>query len=82
MSNIKGIRSDITPNGQPVELVVELLEDLLKRAKTGEVRAVAVAGVCQNGSVTSAYQHENHIFALLGGLTYLSGRIQIALESA
>lgn len=78
MTNVKSIDGR-TVQGQPVERVVELLENALKRAKSGELRSVAIAGICANFDATTAYEHEDHIFSLLGAVTYLQGRIQVAL---
>ena len=82
MDNVKAIHGGITPKGQPVEQVVAVLEEALARAKSGELRSVALAGVCANHSVTTTWAHEDQIFALLGGLAYLQGRIEIVLENA
>lgn len=68
--------------GQPVESVVAILEKALERAKSGELRSIALAGTLGNNDATTAYDYENGIFALLGALTYLQGRITIALENA
>lgn len=84
MSNNKvvSLKAGTTPEGQPVERVVQLLENALKRAKSGELRSIAIAGVCGNHDATTAYEHEDHIFALLGALNYLQARIQVALVDA
>lgn len=81
MSNIKSIDGR-TVEGQPVARVVDLLEKALARAKTGELRSVAIAGVLGNHDATTAYEHEDHIFALLGSVSYLQARIQVALVDA
>ena len=78
INNVKSIDGR-TIQGQPVERVVQLLEHALNRAKSGELRSIAIAGVCANFDATTAYEHEDHIFALLGAVSYLQGRIQAAL---
>lgn len=81
MDKVKSIHGGITPAGKSVEKVIQVLEETLERAKSGEIRSVAIAGVCANHSVTTTWAHEDQIFALLGGLAYLQGRIEIMLES-
>lgn len=45
-----------TVRGEPVPNVVERLEDYLEQAKRGELRAVAVAGVCSDGTTQHAIE--------------------------
>lgn len=55
--------------------VVELLEDMLARAKAGEIQGVGVASVRANGDTASSYA--GTISApLLGGVSLLRARIE------
>lgn len=50
MSVVVGLRGE-TPTGQPVADVVQLLEELLERARAGELRGIAYATVERDGAV-------------------------------
>lgn len=54
MSNVVGLRGEI-PLYTPVPEVIECLEELLARAKAGEVRAVALAYVLPEGITGTAW---------------------------
>ena len=65
----------VTSALEPVPEVVQQLEDLLARAKTGEIREVAIAAVTDQKSITTAWHHENDYFRLVGAVSWLSRRL-------
>ena len=59
------------PNSQtPVKAVVELLENVLKRAKDGQVRTVFFVGLCSDGGVISAWEDgkSTRVFMVIGAV--------------
>lgn len=69
-----------TPATEPVADVVRKLEEMLVKAKTGEIRSVAIAAVTTEMRTLTVYDSENQIFQLLGAISYLQTRIGIALD--
>ena len=49
-------------------LAVERLEDLLARAKSGEIEGMACATVNSDGSIAGVYAIPSNIFTLIGSL--------------
>lgn len=74
MNNVKSIDGS-TPVGVAVPETIALLERTLERAKSGELRSVAIAGITQNGYATTEWHSEGELFALCGAVTWLSSRI-------
>lgn len=70
-----------TPATEPVADVVRKIEEMLAKAKAGEIRSVAIAAVTENERTLTVYDSENQIFQLMGALSYLQTRIGIAIES-
>lgn len=62
----------------PLQLVPEVvsqLEALLARAKTGEIREIAIAAVTDQKCISTAWHHENDYFRLVGAVSWLSRRL-------
>ncbi len=51
---VVGLRGAVPP-GEPVQCVVEMLEDLLARARTGDLRAIAWANVRRDGTAGTGW---------------------------
>lgn len=67
--------------GTPPENVIEALEGLLKRAKNGELRSIAVAWVRGNQRPGFMTAHgDGSIFALHSGTMMLVGMIEEEME--
>lgn len=64
-----------TPPDQSVPETVRLLEDMLLKARSGEIRSVAIVGVKTNGHVVSAYHSEDQYYTLLGAASWLAHRM-------
>lgn len=65
------------------EGLVSLLEEVLKRAKTGEFSVLGVIGVMENEGVFSAYHlGDGSRWALLGAINNLSFRINNDAEKS
>lgn len=62
--------------------VVEFVEDLLVRAKGGEIEALAVAIVESDGSTNTAWAWDKGVDSarLVGGSTVLTSRLLAALD--
>jgi hypothetical protein len=60
------------PHEAPVKVVVEMLEDMLARAKSGEIRSAAVVAVNADDGVTTAHAGDGRPVTLLGAVHRLS----------
>ena len=60
----------------PVASVVELLEDMLARAQTGEIRGVAIACVTTDRCTSTAFERgDGSIAMLMASTLYLQHRL-------
>ena len=66
--NIKPLFPGRPTGTEPVEELVEILEDLLTRAKSGELQSLAFAGCCSDNTVMSGLSVTDDVFALIGAL--------------
>lgn len=57
------------------ESVIELLEDLLERAKAGEFTGMAVAATIKDGQTMSAFSNMANIAPLIGAIVRMQMRI-------
>ena len=66
------IHNDVqkVPNKGNVEV-----EQMLEKARSGEIRSVAVVGVKPNHHVFSCWHSEGQYYTLTGGLSWLSHRM-------
>lgn len=71
MTNVTKLPGAPTPDVDPVTDTVELLEKLLAKAKTGELRSVAVAYTDCTASVMTVWNSNREFYKLLGGVTQL-----------
>jgi hypothetical protein len=55
--------------------MVALLEGLLRKARDGSLKGVAVAAALENGKVTTGWAAGSHVFQVLAAVTVLNGRI-------
>jgi len=61
---------------EPVASVVDMFEDLLRRAKSGEVRSAIVCGTCAGGTIYHAHDTaEGGRFELIGAVEAVKARI-------
>lgn len=75
MSNIHVMPGGTIPPGEPVKGTVELLENLLAKAKSGELRAVAVSYMLGERRVVTDWHSATDYFALIGGVGWLHQRM-------
>lgn len=54
------------PYGEPVEAICETLRDFLRRAESGEIRAIAIASVIQDGTDATLVFNNFHATAGMG----------------
>lgn len=73
--------TQLVKSNQSVPGVVQLLEEILERAKAGEIRSIAIAGVTLARGSTTAWHHENDCFTLAGVVGSLNYRIQEAIDA-
>ena len=66
--NIKPLFPGRPTGTEPVEELVEILEDLLVRAKSGELQSLAFAGCCSDNTVVTGLSVADDVFSLIGGL--------------
>jgi len=59
----------------PEPTVVKRLEDMLERARTGEIVCVAVAGVLRGGGIATCWSAGDYFWPLTGALAHLTHRI-------
>lgn len=60
----------------PAPGVVEVLRDMLTRAESGELQAVAVAAVGRTGHSCTQYDHNGRAVELLGVIGVLRRRVE------
>lgn len=79
--NIKPIRPGTEIVGvEPNQDVVDMLEHMLSRAKSGEIVSAAVAAWTHDNSSLTCFEIGVHAFSLLGAVNRLQGRIDRAIE--
>lgn len=69
------------PGGEPIPGLVDMLEDLVKYAKSGELREVAIVGVLNSGEMLSGMSLGANPILLLGGLAVAQKRILDVVEN-
>lgn len=74
MANDEGRVLKLADPTEPNPALVELLEEYLARAKSGELRSVAIAGHLSGSRTSSGFGGENYA-NLLGGMEILKARI-------
>lgn len=76
MSNEKVVSlAGMTPPDMAVPETVEMLEKMLARAKSGEVRSIAMAALKANGDACTQWHSEGQLFALAGAAGCLTTRM-------
>jgi hypothetical protein len=55
--------------------MVALLERLLRKARDGSLKGIAVAAALDDGKVSTGWAAGSHVFAVLAAVTVLNGRI-------
>jgi len=55
-----------SPYGEPVEAICAMLRDYLRRAEAGEIRAIAIASVIQDGTDATLVLNDFHATAGMG----------------
>lgn len=60
---------------EPDAEVVSLLEDMLARAKSGELRTCAMTGATSDGCALIGYVVKDALFTTMGALAYLNRRV-------
>lgn len=54
---------------------IGILEQMLERARSGEVVAVAVAGVCMDGAITTVFSKSPNVGTFVGAVEIVKARI-------
>lgn len=69
MSNIVNLRGEVPASaGEPQPDLIEALEDLLERARSGEVQGVSMAYIYRDMAVSHGAYGQTNAVALLGAL--------------
>lgn len=63
------------PVGQAVPETVRVLEEMLARAKRGEIRSVAVVGVTNQDVCVTVWNSDAQYYTLLGAASWLAYRM-------
>jgi hypothetical protein len=81
MSNVVSISGDRVPQaGEPNPRLVESLEDLLERARSGEVQGVAYAALDRDNLAHWCCGGLVGCYSVLGALTCLTNRVRQVCE--
>lgn len=56
------------PTGTPNAELVACLTDMLARASSGELQAMAFAGQCADGAIVTGFTNSADVFAMIGAL--------------
>lgn len=72
---IHTLRPDVVSPLDPVPKVVELLEDLLEKAKSGEIRSFGFVTTDADRNVQTGWHHQHELFTLIGGVSWLHTRL-------
>lgn len=75
MSNIRQMPGAPLPEGSVIPQTVALLEELLEKARTGEVKSVAMAYIDGAGDVSTRWAHNKEWWALQGAVAQLLHRM-------
>jgi hypothetical protein len=70
--------ADLTPESREV---VALLEGLLRKARDGSLKGVAVAVALENGKISTGWASGSGVFQLIAAITALNGRIAAVAAS-
>jgi hypothetical protein len=62
------------------EDVIAMLEEALERARAGEIAAIAIAAVLDDGGIARSWSKSNPVGPLLGAVTYLQYDLVCASE--
>lgn len=71
MTNVTKLPGAPTPEGQPVQETIELIESLLEKAKTGELRSIAVAYTDDSPAIMTVWSSNREFYKLFGGVAQL-----------
>ncbi len=67
--NLKLVK--LLPNGS----CIQVLEAALQKAKSGELHAVAIAGILGDGYISTAYSSNQNAIGLMGAVQVLNNRL-------
>lgn len=72
---VTSLFGDPITKDEPVPEVVALLEDMLARAKSGELRTAVIAGATSDNCIVSGFVVQDCLFTTMGALAYLTRRV-------
>lgn len=75
MSNVFSIEGKPVEGATPNRETVEFLESLVERAKTGDIKAVAIAMITEADGAVTCYVSSNRKFSLIGAVSWLHQRL-------
>lgn len=65
---------------EPVQELIEVLQDLLVKAQSGELQALAFAGTCCDNTVASGLAGNIDVFTTVGVLRHIEMRLLEQVE--
>lgn len=69
-------------NQEAQRSTIEMLEEWLAMAKSGEVVSVAISGECADGLSMSAYSRPRHRATMIGALAHMQFRLHRDMENS
>jgi hypothetical protein len=81
MSNIRNLPGASLPMGEPAPDTIKLLEELLERARSGDLRSIAVAYTVGDHAMRTDWNNEHEFMELIGGVAWLQSRMVDALNT-
>lgn len=81
MSRQRKAKIYVVPKAKPNQNVIELLKDLLSKAKAGELRSIMAIGTVTGGAtITTWSTAEADLYMLLGQASRLQYRVNLLLD--
>lgn len=71
MTNIRALPGVIAPTTQPNEVLIRMLEDMLRDAKSGAVQSFVGTGFQADGLRLAFWCPDQDVYKMLGALTWL-----------
>lgn len=75
MTNVFSIEGKQVEGPTPNRETVEFLESLVERAKTGDIKAIAIGMITDADGAVTCYVTSNRKFSLIGAVSWLHQRL-------
>lgn len=82
MSRARKAKIYVVPKAKPNQDVIEVLKELLSKAKSGELRSIMAIGTITGGATFGTWStHEADLYMLLGQASRLQYRVNTLLDA-